>query len=286
MRITDYLLPFFLAIGSAGTLTGGTTDPNTPDSKYVEFGTQFPSVARFRAKTKCDKPECKLKEHEQFGSAVIISAHWILTAAHVVYDTSEPMILKDDGTEYALQTVIVHKDYQDDNIGFHDIALGYSPKDFGLKFYTPLYTGHDELGKAITIAGYGIYGTFSTGGKESDGKRRAGRNVIESSERAVLVCTPSSGMTRLPLEFMITPGDSGGGMFIGDKLAGINSFLMAVDKKPDGTYGDEAAFTRMSLYADWVAQQIEKYELAIQARSTTGAEVALADPVEAGKVQP
>ena len=71
---------------------------------------------------------------------------------------------------------------------------------------------------------------------------------------------------------MISPGDSGGGMYIGNKLAGINSFLMAIDKVPDGTYGDDSAFTRVSLYVDWIESQIAQHELALQARATTGAE--------------
>ena len=109
------------------------------------------------------------------------------------------------------------------------------------------------MGKQITIAGYGSHGTFLTGAKESDGIKRAGSNVIDGIEKSILICTPStSGKTAL--EFMIAPGDSGGGMFIGNKLAGINSFLMAKDKKPDGTYTDESAFTRISLYADWIEQ--------------------------------
>ena len=45
---------------------------------------------------------------------------------------------------------------------------------------------------------------------------------------------------------------------------------MAEDKKPDGTYGDEAGYTRISLYANWVKSQIESYELAQQARATLG----------------
>ena len=268
-------ISFFLSISLPVTSFAGTRDPNTPDSKYVEFGQQFPSVVRIRAKIKCDKPDCKLKVHEQFGSAVVIKPNWILTAAHVVHGTFDQVIIKDDGTEYPLRHLVVHRDYDEDQIGYHDIALGYSDKDFKLNFYTPLYTDTDELNKPITIAGYGIHGTFSTGGKESDGKKRGGHNRIESTERAVLVCTPSSGMKRMPLEFLITPGDSGGGMFIGDKLAGINSFLMATDKHPDGTYGDEAAFTRVSLYADWVHQQMTVHELAIKAQSTTGPEVQL-----------
>ena len=280
MRLLTSLL-FFLGIGS-GLVWAGTTDPNTPDSKYVEFGKQFPGVVRVHAKMKCDKPECQQKEHTYSASAVVIRPHWILTAAHVLKDTHGQTVVKDDGTEYPLQHAIVHGEYSDDNMGYHDLALAYSPKDFAMEFYTPLYTETDELGKAITIAGYGIHGTFKTGALESDGRRRAGHNVIESIERAVLVCTPSSGMKRLPLEFMIAPGDSGGGMFIGNKLAGINSFLMAADKNPNGTYGDESAFTRVSLYADWINNQIEKYELALKARSTTGPDVTLAD----AEVQP
>lgn len=277
MKLFTSLL-FFLAIGARAVLAG-TMDPNTPDSKYVEFGKQFPGVVKIIAKTKCKNPDCPKKEHEQHGSAVIIKPNWILTAAHVVEDTYGQKILKDDGTEYPLGTVIIHNEYVSEKVGWHDLALGYSGTDFNLAFYTPLYDTHDEMGKAITIAGYGIQGTFSSGAnaEKSDNRRRAGHNVIDAHADAVLFCSATSGSGRMPLEFLITPGDSGGGMFIGDKLAGINSFLLAADKKTDGTYGDEAAFTRVSLYADWVHKQIEKYELALKALSTTGADIALTD---------
>lgn len=248
----------------------GTIDPSTPDSKYVEFGQQFPCVVRIRNIIDCQKPEC-LKTHEQLGSAVIIRPHWVVTAAHVVKDARHQVVIKDN-KEYELVHVVWHKDFNADDIGFHDIALGYTPDDFKLDFYTPLYSDRDEHDKAITIAGYGSTGTFATGATKSDGLRRAGHNKIEHSERAVLVCRPSV-TDKFPLEFMLAPGDSGGGMFIGNKLAGINSFLMADDNTPDGTYGDESAFTRMSLYADWVESQIRRHELATQGRLTTSAEV-------------
>ena len=152
------------------------------------------------------------------------------------------------------------------------MALGYSAQNFEADFYPELYTDTDEVGKAATIAGYGFYGTFHSGAKFTDGKKRAGHNLLDSQERGVLLCSPSRGAQRFPLEFMIAPGDSGGGMFIGNKLAGINSFLIAIDKKPDGTYSDESAFTRVSLYVDWVESQIKQYELALTAQATTGAD--------------
>lgn len=279
---------FLLALGfvlfSAATLAG-TRDPNTPDEKYVEFGKKFPSVVKLRAITKktnkdADDKDSK-KEFYQYGSAVIIKPHWVLTAAHVVTDTREPVVfLAGQPTPFPLQHVVIHAGFLHDNkFGFDDIALAYSGEDFGLKFYTPLYDTSDEVGKPVTIAGFGVHGTFASGATESDGHRRAGHNKIERSERGVLICDPSK-TNKFPLEFLIASGDSGGGLFIGHKLAGINSFIMAVDKKPNGTYGDEGAHTRVSLYTDWIAQQIQQYELQLAGRATMGLpELELVDPV-------
>ena len=267
---TRVLLSAFIFLCSAQVISG-TRDPNTPDSAHLEFGKKFGSVTRIRAKQarKALSVDIPPEPKYQYGSAVIIKPHWVLTAAHVVKDTIEPEIIR-DSQHYPLAQLIIHADFNEDNIGYHDLALGYSPTDFQLEFYTPLYKQTDEIGKAVTISGYGVAGTFLSGGALSDGKRRAGHNKIDSTERAVLVCTPSL-TNKFPLEFIITPGDSGGGLFIGNELAGINSFLMALDKIPDGTYTDEACFTRVSLYADWVESQIAKYELAQQGRATTSA---------------
>lgn len=251
LGISLFLL-FFVAPIAAGTI-----DPHTPDEKYLAFGQKFPCVVRLRAESEMSPPEKGVKV-TQWGSAVIIKPHWVLTAAHVVIDAKNHHAVKDDATAYALNPVIVHPKFKDE-YGYFDLALCYSPKDFELPFYCPIYTDSDEVGKAATIAGYGITGTFFSGGKISDGKKRAGHNKIDSTERAVLVCSPSRS-NRFPLEFCITPGDSGGGLFIGDKLAGINSFLMAADGNPNGTYGDESAHIRLSLYADWIAQEIAAYE--------------------------
>lgn len=252
-----------LSLAGAHLALAGTRDPSTPDSKYVEFGQQFPSVKKLRGVVTYND-----KETYQYGSAVIIGPHWLLTAAHVVEDARDLTIVEGD-VKFPLTQVIVHDKYDADTVGYHDIALGYSPKDFALTFYPALYTDLDELGKPVTIAGYGFHGTFLTGMQENDGQRRAGHNKVEGTERALLVCRPDREH-RFPLEFIITPGDSGGGLFIGNKVAGINSILMAIDKKPNGTYTDEGAHTRVSLYAEWVQAQIAQYELALQARATLG----------------
>ena len=275
MRIYTSLL-IFLGISSGINVFAGTIDPNTPDSQYVEFGKEFKSVVRIKAQCaeKIKKPSGELVHPYQVGSAVVIKPNWCLTAAHVLDGSmGNPTVINDAGKEFRVSKVITHKEFVSERIGWNDIALCYSPESFALEFYTPLYTESDELGKAITISGYGLTGTFSTGATKDDSKKRGGHNRIESTERCVLICSPSVKTDRFPLEFMISPGDSGGGMFIGNKLAGINSFLLAKDKKPDGTYGDESAFTRVSIYADWVAQQIESYELSLKAQSTLSGEI-------------
>ena len=266
----SFLLWFVLVLPAGALLVlAGTTDPNTPDQKYVDFGQQFPCVKRIRALEQ--QPKDPKKVITWYASAVVIRPHWILTAAHVVGNVAQPTILGDTpaSAAYPLGMIIVHPLFDDNKNGFYDIALGYSEKDFGLDFYPELYTAHDELGKTSTLAGFGFRGTFHTGTTESDNKRRAGSNVVSRIERSVLVCDPSRH-NRTSLEFLITPGDSGGGLFIGNKLAGIHSFLMAADGKPNGTYTDESAHTRVSLYADWVESQIKQYELAQRARATEG----------------
>lgn len=257
----------FVVLGFAAysSLYAGTIDPNTPDSKYVEFGKQFHNVIGISAKVKCLNPECEFKSHAQKGSAVVIRPHWILTAAHVVQGGTSHTAILADKTEHELAHVIIHAEFDDKTFGVNDIALCYSPKELTMEFYPPLYSKDDELGKAITFAGWGFSGTFHTGALTSDGKRRAGQNVISGITRTALLCAPRR-LNKFPLEFMIAPGDSGGGMFIGNELAGINSFLMADDGKPDGTYTDESAFTRVSLYGDWVETQIQAHEKTLPQR--------------------
>jgi hypothetical protein len=234
MRIFIHILTvFFLAINNFQAGLAGTREPKVPDDKYVEFGTEFHSIARI--KLECEE---KLKTEDgelitvhQTGSAVIIKPNWVLTAAHV-FDgaVGDPVIVLDSGKEVKVTKVIRHEEFDHDKLGWHDIALCYTPEDFKLPFYTPLYTDADEIGKPVTISGYGSFGTFHEGGKFYDGKRRAGHNVIDHVERGVLICTPSQGAGAMKLEFLIAPGDSGGGLFIGDKLAGISSFIAGVGK--------------------------------------------------------
>jgi len=250
MRIVFAALMIVLATSFSYS---GTIDPSVPDSKHVEYGKQFVHVVKIKGVCNCKKRDM---EHNFHASAVIISPHWAVTAAHVV-SSADDVIIVEGGKEYKISDIKIHKDFDKDKVGHNDIALCRSEEDFGMDFYPEMYVGDDEAGKIAAMCGYGITGTFSTGAVKSDDLKRAGSNMIERTERNCLVCNNLGGR-RTELEFMIASGDSGGGLFIDGKLAGINSFVMADDGRPNSDYGDECAHTRVSLYADWIKETMEE----------------------------
>lgn len=250
------LLAVTLVFLLTNTVSAGTRDPEIADQHYINYGKKFKSVVRFRSLGK--------EKEKHYASAVIIRPHWVLTAAHAVTNTTEPTVLMNDDKDfYPIEYILPHQSFDfDAPSNQHDIALGYSEKDFGLEFYTPLYTNTDEVDKLATLAGCGLHGTFDTGHTSVDTQRRAGSNYIERAQDAVLICNPSRNRSdnKSPLEFFIAPGDSGGGLFIGNELAGIHSFVMTRGRAPKSKYDEESGHTRVSLYADWVESEIKKYE--------------------------
>jgi hypothetical protein len=235
----------------------GTRDPNVPDSKYINHGAGFNFVVKVAGVYEDDKMFC--------ASAVLIDDYNFLTACHVIDKAKVCIITLDDGTKFNIKKIIMHSSY-DGSVGIGDIALGHSDKPFGLKFYPKLYTDSDERGKLVNISGFGLPGTFSTGQvKESlDFKRRAGSNLIDGFEDDLIICSTSvrgrKGSTSL--EFMISSGDSGGGLFIGNKLAGINSVVMGTkyNLSANSGYHNQSGHTRVSKFAEWIDEYKKKVE--------------------------
>lgn len=249
MKYIKILLLIILGLYST-ELQSGTIDPSTPDSKYVEYGKDFHYIVRICGTYQDDTMYC--------ASAVLIDDHHILTAAHVVNESKSCNITIGD-KKFVISTITINKDFEKE-FAMGDIAIGYSEESFGLDFYPPLYETDDEVDKICSISGYGLTGTFLSGAKKSDDKRRAGSNMIERTFRDVLVCNPSrrndKGYTSL--EFCIASGDSGGGLFIDGKLAGINSFIMVEKRSPNGLYGEESCHTRVSKFIQWIKENRTK----------------------------
>jgi len=234
-------------------LQAGTIDPGTPDHKYVTYGSKFHNVVKI----------CCIDEDEQkyMGSAVVINPRWIVTAAHVVHSKKYSFIIVED-KKYEIKKIICHSDYNNSVFGQHDIALGYTTEPINLKFFPELYCDNDEEGKICSIAGLGYTGTFNTGSNLSDNKKRAGSNFIDKIEKGTLICSPSKSHKDkiTELEFLIANGDSGGGLFIDGKLAGINSAVLSKDGSPNSSYSDESSHTRISNFHKWILEHTSKSE--------------------------
>lgn len=233
----------------------GTIDPSIPDIRYLEFGEKFYCVVKICGKYKNGTTFC--------ASAVVIDKNHILTAAHVVKDYELCYVTIED-KKIELSEITIHKDFEANVFGVADIALGYSKEDFGLEGYPPIYLDNDEEGKICAISGYGLTGNFNTGISISDNKKRAGSNKIDYIDRDLLVCTPSKKGTEghTNLEFLIGSGDSGGGLFIEGKLAGINSCVMVTGKNraPMSRYGEESGHTRISKFVGWINEHKKKVD--------------------------
>jgi len=229
---------------------GGTIDPYTPDARYIQYAKDFHYVGKLCGTYADGTRFC--------ASAVAIDDHHILTAAHVVKGSNSCLVIFKN-KEFCVTNVVIHKDFES-KFGVADIAIGYSKESFGLKFYPTLYSETDEIGKICSISGYGITGTFKTGSIKSDDQKRAGSNVIERIEDDMLICNPSfpKDPRRTSLEFMIASGDSGGGLFIGNSLAGINSCVMAIDRTPQSKYNEESGHTRIQKFIPWIKENKQK----------------------------
>lgn len=234
-----------LSICLSSKIIAGTIDPSTPDSKYLEYGQKFECVCMLIG---------TYNDGSNFeASAVAISDNAILTAAHVVENVKECFIKVND-RKIKITKIIINKDFDIKIVGVADIALCFCDIDIGLDFYPKLYEKSEYIGKVCSISGYGMTGTFITGAKKLDGKKRAGSNLIESEYKDTVVCTASrvSEKNRTELEFIIASGDSGGGLFIDGKLAGINSFVSTSDGSPNSSYRDETHYTNIAKFKPWV----------------------------------
>lgn len=235
----------------SSVLHAGTIDPATSDSKYIEYGSKFECVAMVAGSYQDDT----LYE----GSAVIIDDHNFLTAAHVVNNYKKCTItLKNK--KFSIQKVLSHPDFKEESVGFADIAIGHSDEKFGLVKYPFLYEDTNEVGKVCDISGYGFTGNFITGAKKYDSKQRAGSNTIDKIDRDLLICSPSYRHEPdfTSLEFLIASGDSGGPLFINNKVAGIHSILMVTGKKTESKYKEESGHTRISKYIKWIQDNRKK----------------------------
>lgn len=228
-------------------ILAGTTDPNVHDQHYLNYGEKFKCVVSLCGTENDDQLYC--------ASGVVIKPNWVLTAAHVIKKAKTGNIFINNN-KIKVSTFIPHSKFESDIFGYYDIGLVYCENNIELDFYPELYKDEDEMGKICSLSGYGIKGTFITGSRVGDNKKRAGSNRIMGIERHMLTCDLKDSNT--PMEFLISSGDSGGGLFIDKKLAGIHSCVIATDGNTNSNYSDESGHTRISQHLEWIESTINE----------------------------
>jgi hypothetical protein len=228
----------------------GTIDPTVSDAKYVEYGKKYECVLPIVG-VMGDSMNSQFR-----ASCVIIDEYHILTAAHIVHNTITQHVLYKNKA-YPCSIVAVHGKYDDSNMGYNDIAVARLARPIKLDYYPKLYTDKNETDKVCGLSGWGHHGNFNSGWiSKYDNTRRAGSNIIDGVDKNILKHSVHTSK-KTELEFLICPGDSGGGLFIDKKLAGIHSYVYATDGKSDSDYGDVGCSTRVSDYVEWVGKTKE-----------------------------
>lgn len=238
MKYIKYVLIILSFLHYNQPILSGTIDPNTDDTKYVEYAKDFIYIGRIIGVTKEGEPYS--------ASCVAIDDNIVLTAAHVA-SVSESANIIINNKKLHISDMIIHKLFEPSILGYNDIAICKTENSIDLKWYPSLYAEKDELSKICSLAGFGKTGNFDTGPIKLDGIMRAGSNKIDEIESGVLVCNPSRTFNKTSLEFFISPGDSGGGLFIGNKLAGIHSYISS-----KSGLNPTSSHTRISDHIEWI----------------------------------
>ena len=242
-----YIITILLFLATT-VLHAGTIDQKNSDNKYVEYGNKHKCVVEIGGTYD--------KDTKFRASAVVFKPDWILTAAHIIQNAKNCFVK--NGDDIIPITHLSHPtEYDEKNFGFYDIAIGKLDKEIKLDFYPELYTKDDENNKTCSISGFGLTGPFQISAtRTSDGKRRAGTNNINRIENHILICNLTDKHTGL--EFLICHGDSGGGLFIDQKLAGINSCIFSDGKILNADMNDESGHTRISTFIDWINKSMNE----------------------------
>jgi len=214
-------------------LVSGTRRPDTPDAEYVDYGKKFSHVLKFHC------------ENRVYATCVVISNDYVVTSAHCLDDDKWWEVEGPKGEMHKVVSASLHAS--------EDIAVCLVSPPFEFHSFPELVDDDKELSRVCEVAGYGCTGTFLTGYRQNqDGKRRGGQAVIDEIWNDNLLACPVDGKVRLA--YCISPGDSGGGLFIDGKLAGINSKVTGCNGK-SSAYGCYSLHVRVSKVREWILEE-------------------------------
>jgi len=212
------------------------------------------------------------------GCATLIAPDWVLTAAHLFVASSGTFTI--NGVTYATDQLIKHPQFvSGQELQGYDMGLAHLTTPVAGVTPAAPYTGSLEPVYVMTFVGFGLTGTGLTGATRADFKKRAFQNMADGDfgDPAVLLGSdfdnPHSAADNhfgdpnpLPLEGCVAYGDSGGGVFLtadsATYLAGVISFVAAIDGNGNSDYGDLTGFGRVSAFNDWISTAIPEPSIA------------------------
>lgn len=211
-------------------LFGGSLHPNFPDSRYIEYAEWIPIV--------------KIITSNSYCSGTVISSKFILTIKHAIeYQSKIEIVFNNKILKY--KTIILHPKKDVCIIELQEPIITTN-----LEFYESV----DLIGKMCVIGGYGIYKKIGKDPKP-DGHKRAGNNIVVWESSDLFECC-MDGLNPIDLEFISTPGDSGGPVLINNQLVGINQYVKAEDNNPDSSHGDRSGHIKISSIRSWINKYI------------------------------
>lgn len=218
-------------------------------------------------------------------SGVLIGEQYVITAAHVA-GSSNPgdYSFTIGGLTYGVSAVTVYSGWS--ALGGNDLAILQLSTSVTNVTPAPLYTGNDELGKTVWVAGYGQPGNGTDGINGARGTLRAATNIIDAYSYGSYTSgnnlffdfddgninnyyNRTGSQTMTTYEGMVAPGDSGGGVFIEEGgvyyLAGIHSAVLRIMPDPENLeiiadppfgYGNIGGSTRISTNLNFIYSAI------------------------------
>ena len=188
----------------------------------------------------------------------VIDARWAITAAHCTNDTALTNALGGDGyrVEVAGRSATIDQVVRHESA---DIALLHFARPLRDVRPLALYRFDDERGRTVVIPGWGGFGNGVDGLGAEDGLFRVAENGVDVAHDGWLIWRfddPRSAVDHaLAFEGISGPGDSGGPALIatseGYAVAGISSRQRTFGR-PEGLYGSEEYFVRVSYYLPWI----------------------------------
>lgn len=179
-----------------------------------------------------------------------IDSHWVITARHCVDAAQKPggSVRAGQGDEQKVYKVDRHE-----VAPRGDIALLHTVEDMGLEAYA-------SVADAVPSGDVNIYG-WSSDGSGGSTKLPAAEATVRGESPLALFDAPSALDVALKNGARIQPGDSGGAVFSGGKVAGIMSAGLFED--PDNPTEEEmhsnaaVAVAPVAEQAEWIRGVVE-----------------------------